>query len=293
MRSIRKLSLQNGAGQRFLLDGTDGVYASDLSGLGFSLEPDFADLGRGFFQTVSSDSEPQRPIPFTITFTKNAYQMYRRLVDWLFTAGSVTLVYKPFGDAEFFRDVLVQSIQKGELNAVRWLESPCSVLCLTPWYRPTPTVMTLDGGGTDTSKRYPYRYTEDLRYGSDSTAALSGIISPSGHIPGALEVSYSGAIVNPRICLKGNISGKTYGICSVSVSLEASDTLKFSSRYERSYVSKIAAGGAETDLLGMLDLSAEPFFHVPVDEPCTLTIESDALITGKAEVKVFYYYRSV
>ena len=293
MRSIRKISLQNSSGQRFPLDGTDGVYASELSGFGFSLEQNFADLSRGFFKSTESELEPQQPIPFTITFTKNAYQTYRRLVDWLSSAGKITLVYKPFGDLEFFRDVLVSSIQKGELNALCWLEAPCNFTCLTPWYLPTPTIMTLEGGGNDTSKRYPYRYTENLRYGSDSTAALSGIIAPSGHIPGALEISYSGAIINPRIRLQGNITGKTYGICSVAVSLEASDTLKFSSRYEKSYVSKIAAGGAETDLLDKLDLITEPFFHIPVDEPCTLTIESDDIITGKAEVKAFYYYRSV
>lgn len=293
MRSIRKISLQNAAGERFELNGKDGVYASNLEGFGFSLSPDFADLSRGFFQPISTEFEPQQPVPFTVTFTKNPYQTFRRFVDWLAAAGALTIVYQPYGNVEYYRDVTVNSVQKGELSIVRWLEVPCSFLCLTPWYLPAPTLLTLEASAAESIKRYPYRYTEDLRYGSDSTAALSGTIAASGHIPGAVEISYSGTIVNPRIRLTGNISGKVYGTCAVAVTLEPSDTLKFSTKYEKSCVSKISAGGAETDLLDELDLIQEPFFHIPVDEPCTLTIESDSLISGKAQVRVYYYFRSV
>ena len=293
MSRIRKLSLQNAAGERFLFDGTDGVFASNLAGFGFSLDPEFADLSRGFFKNIESENEPQKQIPFTLTFTRNAYQVYRRFVDWLGSAGSLKLVYQPFGELEFFRDVKIGYVQKGELSIVRWLEVPCSVICMTPWYLPSPSVLALENGGSGSMKRYPYRYSEDLRYGSDSMAALSGTIFPSGHIPGAVDISYSGGIVNPRIRLTGNISGRTYGVCAVSASFEATDTLRFSSRHERSYVSKITAAGAETDLLDMLELSTEPFFHIPVDEPCTLSIEADSTISGKATVQVYYYFRSV
>lgn len=293
MSKIRKLSLQNAAGERFGLDGTNGVFVSNLAGFGFSLNPELTDLSRGFFKDIGSEHEPQQQIPFTVTFTRNAYQVYRRFVDWLSSAGSLKLVYQPYGDAEFFRDVLLSYVQKGELSIVRWLEVSCSVTCLTPWYLPTPTMLSLENGTAESIKRYPYTYTEDLRYGSDSMAALSGTIFPSGHIPGALDISYTGAIVNPCIRLTGNVSGKTYGVCTIGTTFEASDMLRFSSRYERSFASKIVAGGEETDLLDKLDLNGEPFFHIPVDEPCTLSIESDALITGKATVQVYYYFRSV
>lgn len=293
MKSIRKLFLQNTSGQRFGLNGQEGVYASNLAGFGFSVDPEFADLGRGFFRNVGGVNEPQQPVPFTITFTRNPYNTYRRFIDWLFSAGALTLVYKPFGEEEYFRAVEVNSVQKGELSAVGWLECPCILQCLTPWYRPAPTVLTLEAGGSSNSKRYPYRYTEDLRYGTDSTSALTGTIFAAGHIPGALDITFTGAIVNPKIHLQGKLSGRTYGVCSAAVELGATDTLRFSSRYENSFVAKITAGGAQSDLLDKLDLSAGPFFHMPVDEPCTLTIESDDLIAGTAHVAAFYYYRSV
>lgn len=293
MRKIRKISLQNASGQRFLMDGTQGVYASNLTGLGFSLDPVFADLQHGFFLPVSAEFEPQQHPAFTVTFTRNAYQMYKRFVDWVASAGALTLVYQPFGEAEYFRDIAITSVQKGELNAVGWLEAPCTCACATPWYLPAPTVLSLEGGSGGTSKRYPYRYSADLRYGSDSAAALSGLVVPAGHIPAALDISFSGAIVNPRIRLRGNVSGKNYGVCSAAVSLGTSDTLRFSSRYERSFLTKVTAAGVETDLLDVLELGTEPFFHVPLEEPCTLTIESDALISGSARVQIYYYFRSV
>ena len=290
---IRKLYFQNAAGQRWGLNGDRGVYAHALAGFGFTLSPSFADLSRGFFVSVSDEAEPQNTLPFTITFTRKPYETYESLVNWLVSAGTITIVYNTVGRQEFWRDVTINFVQKGEKNEVGWLECPCSFFCRTPWYLPTPTTLDLGAAGKDNRKRYNYRYTKELRYGQNSSASLSGTIAGAGHIPGALEVTYRGAITNPKIRLVGNISGKTYGICSISVVLSPSDTLVFSSRYENSYVKRIAAGGAETDLLDVLDLSSTPFFHIPVDEPCTISIEADSTFTGSADLLIFYYYRSV
>lgn len=290
---IRKLSFQGAAGDRWGLNGDRGVYAHALAGFGFTLSPSFADLSRGFFIPVSDEAEPQNTLPFTITFTKKPYETYWSFVNWLASAGTVTLVYNPSGSQEFYRDVTVNFIQKGEKNEVGWLECPCSFFCKTPWYMPSPTTLDLGTGGNDNRKRYNYRYTKTLRYGQNSAAALSGTIAGAGHIPGALELTYRGGIINPKIRLVGNTSGRTYGVCSVAAVLAPSDMLKFSSRYENSYVKRIAAGGVETDLLDALDLGSTPFFHIPVDEPCTISIEADGSFTGSADLLIFYYYRSV
>ena len=293
MRNIRKLYFRNASGERWGLNGEKGVYASDLSGFGLALSPVFADLNRGFFIPVSDEAEPQNSLAFTATFTKTPYHTYQQLVDWLAAAGTITIVYNPTGQQEYFRDVTMNFLQKGELNQVGWLEIPCSFLYSTPWYLPTPTTLILEAGGTDESKRYDYVYSESLRYGNDSSATLSGTIAGAGHNPGSIELTYYGAIVNPRIRLVGNITGKTYGLCSLAVTLLPSDQLKISTRYEDSYVKRISAGGQETDLLDVLDLSTGPFFHIPVNEPCTLSIEADAAFTGSADLTIFYYYRSV
>lgn len=293
MRSIRKLFFQNAKGQRWGLNGDRGVYVSNLSGFGETLTPSFADLGRGFFSAVSDEAEPQTPLAFTMTFTRNPYEAYQQLVNWLASAGTITIAYIPVGSQEFCRDVTISFLQKGELNEVGWLEVPCSFLPTTPWYLPTPTVLEFSGSGLDESKRYTYSYTEDLRYGEDSTASISTVIAGAGHVPGALDLSFYGAIVNPRIRLTGDISGKTFGICSIDAVFDEFDLLQFSTNPRESYVKKIAPGGIETDLLDALDLSTEPFFRIPVDEPCTLTIEADSSFTGTVNLLIYYYYRSV
>ena len=293
MRKIRKLYFQNAAGERFGLNGEKNVYVMSLSGLGFSLSPTFADLERGFFIPVGSESEPQGTPAFTLVFTRNPYQVYRALVDWLAAADSVTLVYNPTGSQEYYRDIAVNSLQKGELDAVGWLEIPCSFYGKSPWYLPSPAMLDLGEAGSDESMRYDYVYDNNLRYGVDSSASLSGTIQGAGHVPGSLELTYYGAITNPKIRLVGDISGKTYGLCSITAALDETDTLKYSSRYEDAYVKKLSADGAETDLLDALDLSSTPFFHVPVNEPCTISIEADAAFTGRADLLIYYYYRSV
>lgn len=293
MRKIRKLYLQNAAGERYGLNGERGVYVSSLAGFGFTMSTFFADLGRGFYIPVSDESEPQSTVPFTVHFTQNPYESYNHFVDWLTAAGAITIVYDPTGSQEYCRDVVVNFVQKTELNEVGWLEIPCSYYCVTPWYLPTPTSLTLAVGGTVDNKRYDYIYGESLIYGHDSTAAMSGAVAGAGHVPGALRLTYYGAAINPKIRLVGDISGKTYGICSVAVTLIPSDTLEFSTKYEDSFVRRVSAAGDVTDLLDVLDLSKTPFFRIPVDEPCTVTIEADAPLSGHAEMTIFYYYRSV
>lgn len=293
MRNIRKLYFQNSRGERWGLNGDRGVYASNLSGFGLTLSPNFADLGRGFFAPVSDEAEPQNPLAFTLTFTLNPYETYDQLVGWLASAGTITVVYDPSGKKEYWRDVAISFLQKGELTQVGWLEAPASFQPCTPWYLPAPTKLVLEGTGTDDSKRYDYVYDEDLRYGEDSAASISASIAGGGHVPGALELSFYGAIVNPRIRLTGNVSGKTFGVCSISAVMAESDRLLYSSRRNDSYVKKVTASGIETDLLDALDLSTNPFFHLPVNEPCTITFEADGSFAGVVDLTIYYYYRSV
>ena len=293
MKTIRKLYFQNASGLRRGLNGEDGIYCTELSGFGFTLEPAFTNIGHGFFPAETADADAQASIPFTLVFTKDPYGSYQILMDWLAAAGTVTIIYNPTGKQEYCRDVIVNFMQKGELTDVGWLEVPCSFYSITPWYQHYPTALTIQKNGKDERKRYTYRYTDTLKYGMDSSAALSTTIVGAGHIPGALELIYCGSIKNPRIKLTGNISNRTLGVCSVAAVLEDTDVLRFSTKYEKSYVKKVSPAGLETDLLDALDLSLTPFFRVPVNEPCTVSIESDDSFSGRAELLVYYYYRSV
>lgn len=291
MKQIRKLYLQNAAGDRRDLNGKNGVYASNLAGFGVSLSPKFADLGGGFFPEISNESEPQNTLAFTITLTVKPYTAHQSLMDWLAASGSLTIVYDPTGTQEYFRDVAVSYVQKGELNQVGWLELLCSFSCKTPWYRPQPTALNITGTGQDARKRYPYTYV--YRYGADTSAKIDTFIAGTGHIPGSIKLTFRGSVTNPQLRLVGNVTGKVYGTCSLSAVFDEGETLAYSSLYENSFVKRIAADGTETDLIDALDLGLSPFFHIPVTEPCTLTLTAAAPFIGRLELLIYRYYRSV
>lgn len=293
MRSIRKLFFQNAAGERRGLNGEDGIYATNLAGFGFSFDPSFADIGRGFFPSVDDGKMLQNNIAFTLVFTKSPYAAYQSFVDWLSASSGLTIVYNPTGRREFCLDATISFMQKGERNQVGWLEVPCGFFCNTPWYLPTPTVLSISGSGLDESIRYPYRYSSDLRYGQDSASSIRAIVAGAGHIPGSLQITFRGAVANPKIRLTGNATGKIYGVCSVAGAFSEADALEFSTRYENAYVCRIGADGTREDLLDVLDLSTTPFFHIPVDEACTLSIEADSPVMGRVDLLIYYYYRSV
>ena len=293
MRAIRKLYFQNEFGDRRGLNGENGIFCTDLAGFGFSFESAFSNIGHGFFPTDVTAKDAQSSVPFTLIFTRNSYKAYQDFIDWLAVAESLAIVYDPTGEQEYYRDIVIDFVQKGELTRVGWLEVPCSLFGVSPWYLPQPTMLSVQNTGKDERKVYPYQYTESLKYGMDGSAALSATIVGTGHIPAALELTYYGAISSPKIKLIGNVSNKTYGVCYIATALEDTDVLKFSTRYENSYVKKVSAAGLETDLLNNLDLSLTPFFHVPVNEPCTVSIEADNTISGQADMRVYYYYRSV
>ncbi len=293
MRQIRKIAFINSDGDRFGLNGEKGVYAMNLSGFGFALDPVFVDLEHGFYPSVYENSEPQGAPAFTLVFTKEPYKTYQSFVDWLFASSGVAIAYNPAGTQEYRRDVCISSLEKGELTKARWLEVSCSLRSRSPWYFPAPAAMVLEAYSGIRGKRYDYRYLPTLSYGCDSPFAWTGRIPNTGHIPGANELIYRGAVKNPRLRLMGVNTGKTYGVCAVDASLLPSDSLVNSSRYENSHVRRRTVDGTEVDLLDSLDICKDPFFHVPVAEPCLLSLTSDAPLTGSAEVQVYYYFRGV
>lgn len=292
MPTIRKFYLENAAGERFGLQGEAGVYFTEPAGLGYELDPPFADLGRGFFSPLDEELEPQGSVTGTLKFVPPAYSHYRALVDWIASAGSLLLIYCPFGSEEFQKAVSVEYLQKGELDKTRLLSSPVSFFGHSPWRRPVPAEIAMDSGEGQTRARYSGRYPG--RYGGDAAGAMSARISAAGHLPGAVLLRYHGAVTGPEIRLTGAVSGEVYGIARLpGASLQTGDTLELCTLWEDSYVRKISASGAVTDLLPFLDISQDPFFHLPTDEDAVLTMESDAAFSGSAELLAYYYFRTV
>lgn len=286
----RKFYLQNAQGARFDLNGRDGVYASDPSGLGIARDPGFISLGSGFFRRVQ-DSDPQRAPGFLVTFTRRAtaYEQYQDFVRYIGAAGDdLILVYKPYGTTEYYRDVILTVLEKTELSRVGWLECSCEVKALTPWYLPRTYSVALSEQAT-TAMRYAFRYGS-ARYGAGRAPAFAATLQPEGDIPAGLVLSFDIVAVNPALTLVGLSTGTVYGRCEIEYTFVAGDVLEWSSEPDDGYCRLIRAGDT-VDLSGALDMTAEPFFQMPVTEPCLLRLTGSGL-TGEGSLSVSYYYRS-
>lgn len=290
---MRRFFFRNSGGEAYPLNGERGVYLTDPQGLGVTLSPVFADLQYGFFEPVADAAEPQGTVTGNLVFVgPNPYLTYRQLMQWL--GSEITLGYTPSPGTTYYRDLSVNYVQKGELTQVRWLECPCSFFVTGPWYVGDISALKIGSGETlGTPKRYDYVYAPDLGYGSDAIYSLSGIIYNRGQMPGVLDLTYTGAIVNPRIRLVGTVSGRVYGICSAEASLVDTDTLHYTNDFRAAALLRQTASGDVEDLLDALDLSTDPFARLPTSEPVQLELLSDTALTGQANILVYSYWRTV
>lgn len=303
---MRKFYLENANGDRIGLNGESGIRLGNPAGLGVRMENTYSEIGNGFLQ-LEHKKVKKEPFTCDLTFTRSAYSRYRQFVNWVAAAGTLYLIYKPFGDTEYYSRVELEYLTKDELSHGKWLVVPCALKMLTSWYVAEPTELTITTedanekryGWDEEEQDYCYTYSDDLHYGSDADGLLSVRIAPSGHAPAELVLRCYGELVNPTIRLVGLTTGTVYGICSLSSEMDAAatfgptDTLELSTREEDSHVVKIAADGTRTDLLGAVDPSQEIYFKAPTTETVELTLESDAVFTGSASLQVYYYFWSV
>lgn len=305
--------LENENGERVDLTAPASIYMVNVEGLGAVGKNTFAPLGDGFF-LLTDDQRSQEPITGDLIYQPGAYANYQTLVNWIMKAKILYFCYTPIED-EFRRVVELRYINKDRRDSGGWMRASISFDPLTPWYQDSRAELDITvwtgnikeyayvGSGSESDEdNYAYTYglddptaddPDELHYAGESASDMSAIIVPAGHEPAALLIRYRGEIANPIIRLVGEETGTIYGVCDVEVTLEDGEAIELCTQRENSYIKKIGVDGAETSLLDDVDLSFNPYFRAPVTEAAILSIESNATITGAAELTVFNYYRSV
>lgn len=282
---MRKFYIRDGYGTQYDLNGEQLIWLLNPSGLGVSYANKYSDIKQGFFSPLKQDEWQTQSIVCDFGFLDPAYSVYRSFINWLVTANELIIVYQPFGSEKYYRKVRLDYVEKTELFNGVWLKTPASFTCLTPWYLPTTLSVSIQGEDTG-AMQYTFTYDADLVYSADYNGAYGAELSPSGHLPAAVKLTYTGGVVSPIIVLEGKTSGTEYGRCQINAT--ASSSVEFSSLYADSYCK--VDGADATDYISP---AYDPFFHLPLSEPCILKILSSATMTGTAEASVYYYFRSV
>lgn len=277
----RKIYLENQDGARIALNGENNLYFVDAAGFGVDVSDSFADFGYGFFTNTNSKNHPQQTLTGTLVFKGlDTLKEWQSFVNWVMTAEKLYFVYVPV-DCEYRREVEVKFFTKGE-RKVCYLEVAASFTCLTPWYRETPVKVSMQTQASN-AMRYSWTYNATV-YANSGGADMSAEVQANGHLPSAIVFEFDGEIVNPVLKLTDE-NGSVLGECALTASVSG---LTVSTLYRDSYV---RSGG--TDLLSSLDITKEePFFHIPLGIPCTISITASSA-TGEARVSVYDYYRSV
>ena len=287
---MRMFYLENESGDRIDLNSTTDILLTEPSGLGLEFNDTYADIGEGFFRLISKRHN-QRQITCKLNFIVDPYRVYNEFISWLMAAKELYLIYKP-KEIEYYIRIGIRSITKGEINKYGLLESQASFNYMTPWYQPSPLPISFPG--TNDAFRVDVSKLDgpDVLVGS-TASKYSAIIEPVGHFPAGFYIEFHGVAENPEIKLQGQNSGTVYGDCKITERFAANTGFKLSTNYDNAYVSKILANGSEVDLLPKVDLTLEPFFKMPLTEPCVLKVIDDDALHGDLSAKIFFYYRSV
>lgn len=291
---MRKFYIEDQKGERIPLNNETGIFLYEPDGLGIEYGHDYGESGSGFFMRIK-DGISQKETTFTLVFepseTDPPYERYKRFLDWIYSAEELYFVYCPYDSNEYYKRIEIRSIEKSELDKYASLQCATTIVPLTPWYLPAPIHINFGGDQEDNAMRFDYYYTDDLIYGvgmRDYTAEITA----KGHIPSAMKITFKGQVTNPVFTLRGMSTRKEYGVCSITGSFVQTDTIEFSTAEQDSYIKKIAADGTETDLIDSIDITKNPFFRVPLSEPCEVILSGESIL-GEASMLLYVYYRGV
>ena len=282
---MRRFYFQNSIGERVDLQGN--LFMHSPKGLGRSSKNEYASARSGFFANVDSEPE-QMSFAGEIAILKDCYSAYQTLVNWLFAGLDVSIVYKP-ENIEYFADITIESLEKSEKSNGGILVIPISLKGRTPWYRALPKLLSLapdDSSGCVLPYYLPY-------YLSAGGLENSADILAGGHTEASLYTELYGPVTSPHITLKNNADGEIIGQVTLSRTISDGETLVLSSVESETGIWVKSSSGALTDLIDEIDIAENPFFRVPQNTACTLTVTAASEIETEAQIKVYEYYWTV
>jgi len=188
---IRRLYLENTAGNRFNFDYRSGCLISALSGLGFTQEMTY--LKYDTFYDRVDQTQPLSEIQATLTFMKG-YRSYTEFLEYLkLGEKGLKLVYETNDSAFCYIDV--KTLSKQELIAGA-LQSQITFQKLSLWLK--SQVFTIQVNEDTTGKVYPYIYP--YRYSASYEGRIRLINRGVQKAPLLIEIF--GAIDEPEVIIR-------------------------------------------------------------------------------------------
>lgn len=295
---LRKFWLENETGAVRPLNGENGIWLMNPTGLGTSTDNDYVDYRNGFYKLATSNKDPQQTVAGDLYFLgDNPYEMYLSFMDWVYKSSELYLVYMP-ASIQFKRKIVLKSITKTELKTQQCLCAPVAMLGLTPWFNYELFEVEENTFNYENLFRVDNsisgRVDQSILAESSRYEASYEFIA-HGQLPAAFKIIYKGFLDNPAVSVYTVNSGTLIGQCWLDgLRIDASGAFEYSTLYDDSHVIAITGSGVKSNLAGYLsDLTTEVYPRLPVTEPVRITLSSDSDFKAKATIEIWYYYKGV
>ena len=283
---VRKFSLLNEKGQEYsLMDINNYCLLTDPSGLGYSYNSVYEQLGNTFINTIRTIG--QGSISGTLNFLN--YDNYRKLIKFMQSSQKLQLEYVvPYvgGEKTFYRDVELNSISKSQIQPNGIISESITLTTLSLWYEKVNTIYTIEDN--DNVVRWDFDF--DSYWNGYDVRNLE--YTNLGDVEAPIEVIVNGEVINPRLELY--IEGELYQTITISDTIEEYEQLIYNSKENEFAIKRRLADGTYESLFSLdyIDFSNDNVLRIPNDRTCTIKLRADETITN-ATLIVYVYYVAV
>lgn len=283
---VRKFSLLNEKGQEYsLMDINNYCLLTDPSGLGYSYNSEYEQLGNTFINTIRTIG--QGSISGTLNFLN--YDNYRKLIKFMQSSQKLQLEYVvPYvgGEKTFYRDVELNSISKSQIQPNGIISESITLTTLSLWYEKVNTIYTIEDN--DNVVRWDFDF--DSYWNGYDVRNLE--YTNLGDVEAPIEVIVNGEVINPKLELY--IEGELYQTITISDTIEEYEQLIYNSKENEFAIKKRLADGTYESLFSLdyINFSNDNVLRIPNDRTCTIKLRADETITN-ATLIVYVYYVAV
>lgn len=283
---VREFKLENERGKSFsLMDIENGCFLSEPSGLGYSYTTEYEQLGNTFITKLRKQT--QGKIDGVLNF-KN-YDNYLKLINFIESSEALKFAYRiPFinGTKEYYKDVLIQSISKTQIQTNGMLSEAVSFDCLSLWYSKNDYIYKVEPLIDEI--RWDFKWNSKFTDYSNRNLKYVN----EGHVEAPILLEIPGYIKNPKLELF--IEGQLYQTINFKTEINEYEKLIYNTKENEFSLIRQNTDGTFENLFNsdVLDFEVDNVLRFPKNKSCELRISADNEILN-AVITVFAYYKAV
>lgn len=280
---VREFYIENELGQRFsMMDIEKGCFLNSPTGLGYSYDIQYAQIGNNFIQNIRKLSQGQ--ISGELVF-KN-YDNYKNFVDFVESGKNLKFVYKvPYenGFTEYFKDIDISIIDKTEIGQNGFLMVPATFNAKSLWYEAQEVVYTIDS----VSNELRWDFQWDAIFTSYDSRNIT--FENKGHEEAPFKLELNGEVIDPIITiLEDNVEVKQLDLTGLTIG--AGEKFIYNTKDTEQQIIK-KSNNTETNLFSFLNPNFINFYKLRKGVS-TIRLEADGEITS-GKLTIYVQYKAV